>query len=241
VRVLTTTQGTDDWEVARKGRLTASCIGKILAGPNTKTRHDYIMDLVLDLEGIGDFRDSGSWYLEGRKYEGHARGWYDWNHNATSDSVKEVGFILHDEYNWIGCSPDGFVGDGMVEIKYRKTLETFNSSIVKPIPRVYRCQMQTQMWVCDKRWCDYVNYWRNDQTGQEQGHVRRVVRDDAQIKELENAAFLFWQAVIEKYRERTGDVQFAYPWDVRQNMKSKIIPEADALAEYENQKEDQNE
>ena len=228
--ILTDKQGTELWEVARKGRLTASCIGKILAGPNTKTRHDYIHDLVLDLEGIQDFRDSGSWYLEGRKYEGHARGWYDWNH----EPVVETGFILHDEYNWIGCSPDGFVGnEGMVEIKFRKTLDTFDKSIIKPIPRVYRCQMQTQMWVCGKKWCDYTNYWRDDITGKEQGHVRRVVRDNAQIKELENAAFLFWEEVIKQYQERNGNVQFAYPWDVLQNMKSTNADPQEALNEYE--------
>lgn len=217
MRVLCDTQGTDEWEVARKGRLTASNIGKILAGPNTKTRHDYIMDLVLDLEGVDDFRDSASWFEAGRRYEAHARGWYAWEKQVD---VVETGFVLHDEYNWMGASPDGFPesidGDGNIEIKYRKSLTTFNDSIVKPIPRMYQCQMQTQMWVCGKRWTDYINYWRNDQTGQEQGHVRRIERDNAWIKEIENAAFLFWQAVIEKFRERNGNKQIAYPWDVRQ-------------------------
>lgn len=211
MRVLTKEQNTDAWEVARKGRLTASAIGKILSGKNTKTRHDYILELVLDLEGIADFRDSGAWYIEGRKYEKHALGWYQWTENVD---VEETGFVLHDEYNWIGCSPDGLVGaSGMVEIKYRKYLRTFNDSITKPIPRIYDCQMQTQMWLCNRRWCDYVNYWRDDATGKEQGHIRRVMRDQARIRELENAAFLFWQAVIEKYRERNGNAIFGYPFD----------------------------
>lgn len=219
MRILTEEQGTEMWEVARKGRLTASAIGKILAGKGTKTRHNYIMDLVLDLEGIQDFRDSGSWFLEGRRYEGHARGWYQWERDIK---VQETGFVLHDEYNWIGCSPDGFVeDDGNIEIKYRKTLQTFDQSIVKNIPRLYQCQVQTQMWLCEKHWTDYINYWRDDITGKEQGHIRRIERDEAWIKEIENAAFLFWQAVLEKYRERNGNKQFSYPWDVLQRLKGK--------------------
>lgn len=233
MRILTDTQGTALWEVARKGRLTASCIGKILAGKGTKTRRDYINQLVLDLEGIQDFRDSGKWFDDGRKYEAHARGWYQWEHDCK---VEETGFVLHDEYNWIGCSPDGFVGDnGNLEIKYRKTLETFETAITKPPPRIYQCQMQTQMWLCDKTWTAYVNYWRNDATGQEQGHVRRIERDAAWIKEIENAAFLFWQAVVAAYRERNGTVQFAYPWDVLKSMKSVDVSSEDAFAEYEKQ------
>ena len=231
MRILTDTQGTELWEVARKGRLTASAIGKILAGKGTKTRLNYIMDLVLDLEGVMDFRDSGSWFLAGRQYENHARGWYQWERQTD---VQQTGFILHDEYNWIGCSPDGFVEtDGNIEIKYRKTLDTFNRSIVKPVPRMYQCQMQTQMWLCEKRWTDYINYWRNDQTGQEQGHIRRIMRDEAWIREIENAAFLFWQEVIDKYRERNGNVQFSYPWDVLQNLRTKEMNDEQAYDEYD--------
>lgn len=234
MRVLTEKQGTELWEVARKGRLTASAIGKILAGPNTKTRHDYIMELVFDLEGVGDFRDSGQWFIEGRKYEAHARGWYQWEKNVD---VQETGFVLHDEYNWMGCSPDGFVGEnGNIEIKFRKTLATYEKSITKPPPRLYRCQVQAQMWICDKLWTDYINYWRDDNTGKEQGHIRRIYRDEAEIKELENAAFFFWQAVIEKYQERNGNVQFSYPWDVLQNLKTEGHDDESAYNEYENQR-----
>jgi len=166
--------------------------------------------LVMDLQGIEDFQDSAKWYEKGRIYEAHARGWYNWNRTQ----VTEVGFVLHDEYNWLGASPDGLVGDdGCIEIKYREFLHTYHDSNVKPIPRLYLSQMQTQMWVCSRQWCDYVNYWRDDGVQKEQCHVRRIERDEARIKELEDAAFSFWADTLKRYREKTGKEQFTFPFD----------------------------
>lgn len=213
MRVLTRLQGTPEWHLARKGRITASCINKVLAGKGTKGRQEYGLQLVLDLENIADFADSASWYEEGRKYESYARGWYSWDKNADVD---ETGFVLHPKYNWFGCSPDGLVGDdGCLEIKYRKSTGTYEEAITKPIPRMYDYQMQAQMAVLEREWCDYVNYWRNDATGQEQGHTRRVHRDDGKIRELEEAAMLFWRDVVEYYQKRTGNDTFSFPWDLR--------------------------
>lgn len=211
MRVLTATQNTDDWYAARKGRITASNITKCLAGKNTKGRREYAMNIVLDLENVEDFRDDAPWFMEGRKYESYARGWYQWEHA----SVTEVGFVLHDEYNWLGASPDGLIGDdGNLEIKYRKNLTTFNDAIVKPIPRAYLYQMQLQMFVCDCQWTAYVNYWRNEALKKEQGHVQIVERDDALISELEDAAFAFWGGdVLDLWRERNGDKPIEFPWD----------------------------
>jgi hypothetical protein len=168
------------------------------------------MLLVLDLEGVEDFQDTAFWFEEGRLYEGHARGWYDWH----KSKVTETGFVLHDEYNWLGASPDGLVGDdGMIEIKYRKTLKTFHESNIKDPPRAYLSQMQTGMWVCNRQWCDYVNYWRSDEHQKEQAHVRRIYRDEGRIRELEEAALIFWSEVLAMFRKRTGKDQFLFPFD----------------------------
>lgn len=210
MRILTSEQGTDEWELARKGRITASSIGKVLAGSGTKSRYDYKYQLCMDLEGIEDFQDSAHWFEAGRMYEDHARGWYDWN----VTEVTQTGFVLHDEYNWLGASPDGLIGDdGCIEIKFRKSLKTFHDSNIKPIPRLYESQMHTEMWVCNRQWCDYVNYWRSDEHEKEQAHVRRIYRDEGRIRELEAAAILFWSEVLDFYRERTGKETFFFPFD----------------------------
>lgn len=210
MRILTMTQNTDEWYAARKGRITSSGIDKCLSGKNTKGRRDYAMSIVLDLENVEDFRDDAPWFLAGRKYESYARGWYQWEHKT----VTEVGFVLHEEYNWLGASPDGLIGDdGNLEIKYRKTLGTFTTALTKPIPRAIMYQMQLQMFICDRDWTAYVNYWRDEQLKKEQGNVQYVERDDAMIRELEEAAFRFWgEDVLSLWRARNGDKPITFPW-----------------------------
>jgi len=218
MRILTEKQGDDQWDIARKGRITASSIGKVLSGKGTKTRHEYMLQICMDLEGIEDFRDSAQWFEKGRMYEGHARGWYDY-HVAP---VIETGFVLHDEYNWIGASPDGLIGeDGCIEIKFREFLRTYHAAETKAIGRLYESQVQTEMWVCNRQWCDYVNYWRDDKAEKEQAHVRRIYRDEARIRELENAALLFWGETLQLFRKRTGRDKFLFPFDDPEAYKRK--------------------
>lgn len=218
MRVLTQTQGTEEWEMARKGRVTASSIDKVLAGKHTKGRAEYMMNLILDLEGIADFRDDAPWFEAGKKYESYALGWYQVQADVD---VERVGFVLHDEYNWFGCSPDGLIRpEGGVEIKYRSTLETFHDACIKPISRAYEYQMQACMAVCNARWWDYMNYWRDDYGQREQGHIRRIVRDDAKIRELESAAMTFWRDTVRTYRQRTKKDFITYPFDKWQRARA---------------------
>lgn len=211
MRVLTTEQGTREWERARKGRVTASAIGNVLAGLGTKTRREYRDSLVLDLEGVEDFADTSPWFLHGRMYEDHARGWYNWE----VQDVTAMGFVLHESYNWLGASPDGGVPAkrGGIEIKCRKTLRSYHDACIKPPSRLYLSQMQATMWVCGWEWIDYVNYWRDDATKKEQGHVRRIMRDNGRIRELEDAALLFWREVVMQYRRAHPDAPIVFPFD----------------------------
>ncbi len=211
MRILTPDQRNDRWRLARKGRVTASMIDKVLAAKHTKGRFEYMFNLVLDLEGVADFKDEAKWFEKGRKYELDALGWYQTQKNCT---VHQTGFILHDEYNWFGCSTDGLVNtDGIVELKFRETPETFERARTQPISRAYEYQMHAQMFICNRKWNDYVNYYRNESGTQEQGHIRRIERDDGKIRELEEAAILFWQETVRTWRARSGKdyIEFPFP------------------------------
>ena len=211
MRILCTEQNTDEWELARKGRVTASMIDKVLAAKHTKGRFEYMTNLILDLEGVADFKDEAPWFLKGKKYERDALGWYQ----VESDQVvHQTGFVLHDQYNWLGCSPDGLVGnDGMVEMKYRSTPTTFETARTKPLTRAYEYQMQFQMGICGRKWIHYVNYYRNESGSQEQGHIRLIERDDGKIRELEEAAMLFWLETVRGWKNRTGKEFIEFPFD----------------------------
>lgn len=222
MRILTTDQRSERWQAARRGRVTASCIDKVLAKPNTKARRGYIDKLVLDLEGIDDFADDAHWFTLGRKFEPYALGWYQ---DEKQVDVENTGFILHDQYNWMGASPDGLVGPrGGVEAKFRTSLRTFHDACTKPLTRAYEYQMQACMWVCEKEWWDYLNYWRSVDGKKEQGHIRRLERDDGKIKEIEEAGLVFWRDVVTAHFRQTGKREIVYPfekWQKEQNDERK--------------------
>ncbi len=203
MKVLAKAQHTPEWFAARRGRLTASEARKALMGKHTKGRRNYVQKIADDLDGIPDFDESDTkpWFVDGIYYESWARGWYSFKYDVD---VQQTGFVVHDEYNWIGASPDGLVGDdGLIEIKFRKSLRAFDKHCETGMPASVQPQVQTQMFVCDREWTDYCNYWRWFDGDKEKGHVQRVFRDDAYIQNVLLPAFAsFWADVMDVLKQR---------------------------------------
>lgn len=87
--------------------------------------------------------------------------------------VKQVGLAVSLRDPRLACSPDGLVGDdGLVEFKYTKTLPPKGLSAAlmadmdpewevphyKHIYPEYFCQIQQQLFVMGRQWCDFVVY-----------------------------------------------------------------------------------
>lgn len=203
MKILCKEQRTEEWFKVKRGVISASEAKTTLMGKGTKGRNLYIAKLADDLEGLPDFdqQDNQPWFIDGVYYESWACGWYSFKHDID---VTHIGFAVHDDNSWIGCSPDGLVGDeGLVEFKYRKTLHTFTEHTERKIPTAINAQVQTQMYVCDRAWCDYVNYWRSDDHELEKGHVQRIYRDQAYIDNTLLMAFKsLWSDVQKEVRRR---------------------------------------
>lgn len=196
-------QGTPEWHEARRGKITASAARFALARPGTRGRLTYVEKLANDIEGVPNFDDEDDppWFAEGRYYESWARGWYSWTKGVV---VTETGFLIHDDYSWLGCSPDGLVNaDGMVEIKYRKFLHTWYKHSELGATAPVMAQAQTQLFVAGRQWDDYINYWRSDDHELEKGKVVRIERDDAYIENTLLPAFVgLWREVQELLTSR---------------------------------------
>ncbi len=206
MRVLCDEQRTPKWNAARRCKITASCANLALAQRGGKGRQKYVGQLVMDLEGIPDFADEDNppWFVDGVYYESWARGWYSWTFDRD---VRQTGFIVHDEYQWLGCSPDGMLDpDGMMQIKYRKSLKTFQEHAAKGKTAPVMPQIQTELFVTGRRWSDYVNYWRSDDHDLEKGSRERIERDDAYINNTLLPAFVgLWddvQGLLEEHRQQ---------------------------------------
>jgi putative phage-type endonuclease len=207
MRILCTTQNTPEWHAARSGRVTASQIARVLAAPGSKTREAYKLQLVLDLEGVPnmDSDEIPPWFRYGKTNEPEARAWYSW---TTGRDVLTTGLIAHPRYEWLACSPDGLVGDdGLLELKCRASLSTFRThvrrSAIADTPS--KLQVQAQLLVTARAWCDLVNYHRDGDD--EHGHIVRVFPDLRMQRRIEDTAVAFWGEVLSLYRhrQRKGD------------------------------------
>lgn len=187
-----TEQRSPEWFSERAGRVTASCIYKVMA--RTKTgpgadRANYLAQLVTErLTGLPTEGFTNGAMLWGIETEAQARASYAME---VGEVPVEIGFVSHPSIPMSGASPDGLVGlDGLVEIKCPQTATHIATLRGAPIDRKYVDQMQWQMACAARDWCDFASF---DPRLPEpmQLHVRRVERDVERIAELEREVSAF--------------------------------------------------
>jgi putative phage-type endonuclease len=147
-------QGSAEWFAVRKLKLTASKADAIAtAGKGLET---LCLELVAEAYSKAEPERYTNEAMErGNQLEAEARGMYE----ALNDflQVQEVGFVEYSKF--VGCSPDGLVGDdGLVEIKCPQDKTYANYLIIGDIDSKYAWQMQMQMLITGRKWCDYVVY-----------------------------------------------------------------------------------
>jgi putative phage-type endonuclease len=194
-------QGTDEWKLQRLGKCTASKLSDALARTKTgwgASRANYIAQLVAER-------------LTGVPYEGYSNAAMQWGINTepkaraayaffTGSDVQEVGYIDHPKIAMSGASCDGFVGDiGLVEIKCPNTATHIETLLGEPIENKYRLQMQWQMAVTGRKWCDFVSFDPRLPAELEM-KIERVHRDDNLIAKLEQDVTEFLAEVESKTR-----------------------------------------
>ena len=185
-------QGTPEWFEQRRGKVTASRIADLMAKTKSgysTSRQNYLMQLLCErLTGKVEEGYKSTAMQRGNDLEAEARNWYQLE---TGESVEEVSFIDHPEINSAGASPDGLVGaEGLIEIKCPNTathIETLRKK--EPIDRYYK-QMQWQMAVTGRKWCDFVSF-DNRLPDNLAYFCKRIPRDEAVIQEIEQEVQAF--------------------------------------------------
>lgn len=172
-------QGTPEWFACRSGIPTASEFDTVMAkgkgGGESVTRRKYMLKLIGELM-TGDVADS---YTNANMERGHvmepdAREMYAF---MTDVDPKTVGFIRNGN---AGCSPDSLVGEnGLLEIKTKLPHLHLEVLLSDEMPSDHRAQVQGQIWIAEREWCDFVSYWPKLPL-----FVKRVYRDDLYIKRL---------------------------------------------------------
>lgn len=185
-------QGSDEWLMARCGKVTASRVADVIAmtkaGPSEK-RTRYMWELAVE-RLTGDFKRTyvNDAMLWGMEQEPVARDFYE----ALNDtSVEQVGFILHPRFGFAGASPDGLVGvKGGLEIKCLTTINHLKAIHDDKPPSEYIPQVNWQIACCDLEWVDLTLF---DPRVPLEMQLKswRIHRDDEEIKRLEEAVEIF--------------------------------------------------
>lgn len=178
-------QRTPEWFAARLGKATGSNFAHILAktkaGAEGAMRKNYRAQLVVER-------------LTGQREEGFQNDAMKWGTDTeplakfaytmkTFRNIEDVGFVEH-ETLMAGVSPDGLVGeDGLIEIKCPTTANHIETLRGGKVPTQYIPQVQGQMWITGRKWCDFVSF---DPRLPESAQlfVTRVERDEAYIENL---------------------------------------------------------
>lgn len=195
-------QGSKEWLELRLGKVTASRIADVLAkgkSGEALSREDYRYELVVQrLTGDPGESFTNAAMEWGTATEPQARIAYE----AQADVfVEQVPFVLHPTIEWFGCSPDGLIGDkGLLEIKCPNSKTHIKYLNAGKPPAKYVPQMQCQMAVTGRQWCDFVSFDPR-LPGDLQLFVVRLDRDEDYIKSMEVEVVKFLDEVATMYKQ----------------------------------------
>ena len=181
-------QGTEAWLKLREGMITASKFSDVMG--KGVGRNNYMMSLVTErLTGLPTAYYTNSAMEWGTETEPQARAHYELMHDVD---VMQTGFVTNDKYPGVGISPDGMIGDeGLIEIKCPNSSTHFDYILKGKLHAKYKAQVQGQLWITERMWCDFVSFDPRFIEPGLQMFVVRVVRDEAYIATLESAVSAF--------------------------------------------------
>lgn len=197
-------QGTPEWFAVRAGIPTASMYSAVMAkgkgGESSKTRRTYMLKLAGErLTGEPMDNYSNSHMERGHEHEPLARQAYTF---LMGVEPEQVGFIRSGD---TGASPDSLVGsDGLLEIKSKLAHLHLEVLLSDKVPTEHIAQVQGQLWVAEREWCDFVSYCPRLELFR-----KRVYRDEKKIAEIAKAVDQFnaeLHAIVTRFQQ--SSVQF---------------------------------
>jgi len=186
-------QGSPEWLALRAGKVTASKVADVMSSITTAGYKNYLADLVVErLTGNKTESFTNAAMQWGVDQEPIARAEYE---VKTGNFVDQIAFVDHPNIANFGCSPDGLVGDdGLIEIKCPNTATHIDYVMQDKVPTKYIPQIQCQLAVTGRKWCDFVSFDPRLPDGL-QILIVRLKRDDEYIKKLEARVVKFLNEV----------------------------------------------
>ena len=199
-------QGSDLWKQIRLGHVTASNMADVMSkgkeGKESQTRYKYKVKLVAErMTGASQDSYSNSFMEWGIEQEQFACMAYE---VARETFLDKTGFWLHPTIPWVGVSPDRLVGDnGLVEVKCPATTTHLNYIFENRVPPDYVKQIQCQLWVTGREWCDFISF-DSRLPKRNQLLIVRTGRDEKIIADMEAETIKFL-AEVESLITKLGE------------------------------------
>lgn len=186
-------QGSQEWLALRAGKVTASKVADVMSSITTAGYKNYLADLVVErLTGKKTESFTNAAMQWGVDQEPIARAEYE---VKTGNFVDQIAFVDHPTIANFGCSPDGLVGnDGLIETKCPNTATHIDYVMQDKVPTKYIPQIQCQLAVTGRKWCDFVSFDPRLPDGL-QILIVRLERDDEYIEKLEARVVKFLDEV----------------------------------------------
>lgn len=191
-------QNGEAWHAARLGIPTASMFATVLAvgpkGGSSATRKTYLHKLAGEIITGKPAENYSNGHMErGHEMEPEARSAYTFIREV--DAVP-VGFVRNEI---AGASPDSLVGsDGLLEIKTKLPHLLIECMLRDGFPPEHKAQVQGQLWITEREWCDLAVYWPGMPLV-----IHRAHRDEQYITDLRIAVHAFHEelaAIVERVR-----------------------------------------
>lgn len=200
-------QNTEEWLRVRLGKITGSGVAPLLTKGRKKDEYfgaganTYIDEKVTEIltAAIPD-QNSGRACEWGNEHEDEAIEVYELE---TWQKVERKGF--YEGTPFIGCSPDGVVGNGIIEVKCPyNSVNHYKVLKSGEIPKEYKPQVFFNMWVTDSEWCDFISFDPRFK-GENKLVIIRVTREENE-EYIENMAERVRAAakIIEEDLKRVG-------------------------------------
>jgi putative phage-type endonuclease len=174
-------QSTDEWLALRAGFITASRFKDVMAKGQGKTRTAYMYEIAAEIITGKPVEQYSNEHMQwGSETEAQAISMYEFENAVEGERIA----FAHFDEKKIGCSPDLLVGnDGLAEFKCPKTATHIHTYLSGKMPSSHNAQVQGQMWVMGREWCDFVSF--DPRINTEASYFScRVYRDEEYIKNL---------------------------------------------------------
>lgn len=148
-------QNSEEWLDLRRGKFTASTFADLMAKKDTATYEKAVYQVAYEImTGESPEFFETDYMRRGHDVEELAKREYEM---LRFVDVLPGGFFAYDDYT--GASPDGLIGtDGLIEVKSPAFNTMINYLKKQVVPNQYKWQVQGQLFVTGREWCDFMAY-----------------------------------------------------------------------------------